>query len=465
VAASQTRVADPNGAPGLLSMKPAGKRGKSGDGWTRTTSGGSGPWGQYGAAGLMLRHVDDNGVERFLMVERGPGISDPGKWQFPGGAKEEKESFYEGASREVIEELGLKEADITGGRVHGTHTHEAKDVLVPGMHGGTVPWGYVSIAATVDKRLKPDLSTPHARAETSDFKWMTRDEIAALDTKGKLLKPLAGGALQQNVLSLFPPTSAAPSTVPRPGQVKARPPRLTGTPTVNAPTVKTHKLSLGRDLISDTTSRDKLRQDVKQARSKYAGKTADDRLAAIAAMQGFDDVPTVVTKAEFDDLLKSGDYIQVWRGVRGAGGGYRGPTRGGQVSSSKTAAQIQEEFRSGPAYYGKGIYGNGYYFSTDQSIASGYGDHTKGALLTALIPNKAKIENHNKVSRDAHSQGSSTSKAKGKSNEVATLWDEGRYAAAKGLDMIRIEPGKSSTGSGPNYVVLNRSVLIVQEEQ
>src|SRR5260221_10481473 len=130
------------------------------------------------------------------MVERGPGISDPGKWQFPGGAKDEKETFHEGAAREVVEELGFKATDLDAARVHGTHTAEVASVTVPGLHGGRVPWAYVSIAATVPTQLKPDLSTHHAQMETSDATWMTRSEIDALDRQGKLLGPLAGGKLQ-----------------------------------------------------------------------------------------------------------------------------------------------------------------------------------------------------------------------------------------------------------------------------
>lgn len=467
VAVNQSHVTDPAGTLGLLSVKPKSQRGKSGDGWTSTSSGGRGPWGQYGAAGLMLRHVDANGEERFLMVERGPGISDPGMWQFPGGAKEEKETFHEGAAREVVEELGFQESDLDTARVHGTHTKEVPSVTVPSLQGGKVPWAYVSIAATVDRQLMPDLSTPHAQQETSDAKWMTRAEIDKLDTKGKLLKPLAGGQLQQNILTLFP-SAPAQGVTARTNPLK-RPSRLRGTPTISAPKAVTHKPSTGRNLVSDTASRDKLRQDVKQARSKYSGKVADDRLAAIGAMQGFDDVPTVVTKSEFDRLLASGDYIEAWRGVRGAGGGVNQwrPGRGGAVTNSKTAHDVNEEFRSGPAYYGNGIFGNGYYFATDKSVAAGYADSSKGSLLRVLIPKKANIVAHSAIRSEAQASGSQRSKAKGNSHETATLWDEGRFAAAKGHDAIEIKSNMSSShvaSSGkPAFNILNRSVLIVEE--
>jgi 8-oxo-dGTP pyrophosphatase MutT (NUDIX family)/phage portal protein BeeE len=459
-ASAQTRVADQAGTPGLLKMKPAGQRGRSGDGWTRTTSGGSGPWGQYGAAGLMLRHVDPaTGEERFLMIQRGPGISDPGMWQFPGGAKEEKEDFYQGAAREVIEELGFQGSDLDSARVHGTHSHEVPAVMVPGLHGGQVPWAYVSIAATVDSQLVPDLSTAHARAETSDAKWMTRAEIDGLDQQGKLLRPLARGQLQQNVLTLFPP-SGGPGATGAAATVR-RPPRLKGTPKPKTP----HKPSKGKDLIPDQAAQDSLRAHIATVRKSYRGKTADERLASIGAMQGYDDTPTVVSKAEMDRLLATGDYIEAWRGMTGAWG-----------SRGKTAAQIHEEMRSGPAYYGTGVFGNGYYFSTKKSVARQYSDGTKNSILRVLIPKAAKTEVHSKVKRKADASSSSTRSTwgGGRSGDLGggTLRDEGRYAAAAGLDGIEI-PHSAGGGSmsashiagpgQPAYVWLNRSVLIVQE--
>jgi 8-oxo-dGTP pyrophosphatase MutT (NUDIX family) len=448
---AQTRVTDPTGTPGMFSVLPAAKRGQSGDGWTRTAAGGSGPWGQYGAAGLLLRHVDaTNGEERFLMIQRGPGISNPGEWQFPGGAKDEHEDFYQGAAREVIEELGFKAADLDSARVHGTHTHEAPGVTVPGIHGGQVPWAYVSIAATVDRQLVPDLSTHHARMETSDAQWMTIAEIEALDRKGKLLRPLAGGQLQQNVMSLFP---TGPAVRPKP--TTKRPPRLTGTPTVKTP----HKPSRGKDLVSDTTARDKLRQDVKHARKKYSGKAADDRLAAIAEIQGFDDTPTVMTKAEIDRLLATGDYIEVWRGVSGTYG--------------KTARQIQEELRSGPVYFGHGIFGNGYYFTADRAALTRnwnrYTDGTPGSVVRALIPRTAHTIQFNDARSAAHRIAQPYSRAKGRQHEDGTLYDEGRYAAARGYDMIEVPHGTSQashvTAPGKStWVIINRSVLIIEED-
>lgn len=443
-------------------------KGQPGDGWT-TTPGGKRVWGKYGAAGLLLMHQDPvTGERRYLMVQRGPAISDPGKWQFPGGAIDEKETFHEGGAREVIEELGFDKNALNNAQVHGEHTHS-----IPGSS-----WKYVSVAAQVPSMLKPDLSTHHARAETSDAKWMTEAEIRKLDTDGKLLAPLAGGKLEQNVLSLFPGTlpNKLGNVVARPGPVTRRQQRLHLPSGGRIPPQQfnawphPHKPSTGKNLVSDKTAIDKLRQDVKHARTAYDGKTADGRLAAIGAMQGYDDTPTVVSKKEMDRLLATGDYIEVWRGVRGAGG-YS--ARGSGSPGHKTAAQINEDLRSGPAYYGKGIFGNGYYFATQKSVAQQYADGSHGSILRALIPKSAVTALYPDMEREAHAASSQRSKAKGNTFEEGTLYDPGRWAAAKGIDGIEIQHHHTNKTGGwarhvarsgqPAFNWLNRSVLIVQE--
>lgn len=449
--AGQNRYPDPGGKPGLLTQ--AASKGASGDGFTRRANGSTGPWGKYGAAGIMLRHVDSSGVERYLMIERGPAISDPGKWQFPGGAIDSLETPHQGATRETTEELGFKTGALDSARVHGEHVFSVPAVKTPNGD-----WKYTTIAATVPTQLQPDLSTHHARAETSDAKWMTLDEIRKLDKNGKLLGPLAGGALERNVVSLYPTGGAATG---RPGPVTKKLPRLTGTPGAPKPATA-HKPSTGRNLLTDKTAIDKLRQDVKRERVKYDGKTADGRLAAIGAMQGYDDTPTVVTKSEMDRLLATGDYIEVWRGVRGGGG--------------KSAAQINEDMRSGPAYYGRGVFGNGYYLAGQKSVARQYSDVTRNSILRILIPKAAVIDTHEKMATEAASIATPHSQAKGGRFESGTLYDVGRYAAAKGVDGVRIDPigYQGARGMSSHHVSkkgqeaynwLNRSVLIIQEAE
>jgi len=462
----QQRYATP-----LKGLSKAANSGKSGDGWL-TLPGGRRVWGHYGAAGLLIKHTDPNsGEERYLMVQRGPAISDPGKWTFPGGASDSLETPHQGATRETIEELGLKDDQFKDALVHGDFTYS-----VPGS-----TWKYTTVAASVPTMFKPNLSTAHARAETSDAKWMTLDEIRALDKSGKLHHPIAGGQLEKNVISLYPSAGASAAgklgQIARPGPVTKRPNRLTmpaggrQAPANFNAWSKPHKESKGKNLVADKAAIDAMRQKVKQDRVLYDGKTADGRLAAIGAMQGFDDMPTVESKAEIDRLLATGDYIEAWRGVSGVGG-WSARSRGG--SGGKTAADINEEMRSGPAYYGKGIFGNGYYLATKRSVAQQYADGTHGSIMRILIPKAALTQTYDKVEKEAQANSSRMSKAKGAGYELSTFWDPGRWAAAKGLDGIEINPHHRAHGGGgashvaspgkPAFNWLNRSVLIIQKE-
>lgn len=459
----QVRYATP--LKGLFKAKDSGQ---SGDRWISLPGGGR-VWGAHGAAGMMIQHVDPNtGEKRYLMVQRGPAISDPGKWTFPGGASDSKETPHEGATRETIEELGLKDDVFKDALVHGDHTFS-----VPGS-----TWKYTTVAVQVPSMIKPNLSTAHARAETSDAKWMTLAEIQALDASGSLHHPIAGGKLETNVLSLFPQgaTGQTLGQIARPGPVTKRQGRLHMPPggrqapaSFNA-WPHAHKPSKGKDLIPDKAASDAQRQKIKNDRKLYDGKTADGRLAAIGAQQGFDDTPTVVDRKEIDRLLATGDYIEAWRGVSGAGGGWSARSRGG--SGGKTAADINEEMRTGPAYYGKGIFGNGYYLATQKRVAEQYSDHTHGSLVRILIPKTAITKKYDEVSKEAF-KNPRTSKVKGGSYDTSTFYDPGRYAAAKGIDGIEIEPHHVSPGGGARHVAapgrnafnwLNRSVLILQKE-
>jgi 8-oxo-dGTP pyrophosphatase MutT (NUDIX family) len=460
--AGQVRYATP-----LKGLAKAKDSGTSGDRWISLPGGGR-VWGAHGAAGLMLQHNDPNtGETRYLMVQRGPAISDPGKWTFPGGASDSKETPHQGATRETIEELGLKDDVFKDALVHGDHTF-----TVPGS-----TWKYTTVAASVPTMIKPDLSTAHARAETSDAKWLTLAEIQALDKSGSLHHPIAGGKLEQNVLSLYPAPGTKLGQVARPGPVTKRLGRLNlpsggrqAPATFNA-WPHAHKQSKGKDLIGDKTALDAQRQKIKQDRKLYDGKTADGRLAAIGAQQGFDDTPTVLDKKEIDRLLATGDYIEVFRGVRGAGGGYSARGRGSH--GGKTAADINEEMRSGPAYYGTGIFGNGYYLATQRRVATQYADGSSGSIARMLIPKSAVTKKYDAVKQEAF-KNPRTSQAKGGSSyESSTFYDPGRYAAAKGIDGIEINPHHMSPGGGAGHVAshgkpafnwLNRSVLIMQKE-
>lgn len=463
-ATGQTRFATPQ-----IGLSQSSNPGQRGDEWMTVKGSSTRVWGKYGAAGLLLRHVDPvTGEQRFLIAERGPAISSPGLWQLPGGAIESKETPKEGATRETLEELGFKEKDFATARVHGFHEKHVGNV----QGTPTGDWKYTSFAVDVDSQLPPDLSTAQARAETSDAKWMTLAEIDALDRRGKILGPLAGGQLQANIISLFP-TARGPVAVAAPGPVTRRQPRLApgqrGQHPANRPAAPAtpYKQRTSVNLVPDKLSQEALLTQIKDRRKSYRGKAADERLAVINNIQGNDRTPTVVSKAEMDRLLATGDYIEIWRGVKDAAG--------------KSAKTIAEEFRSGPDYGGLGIFGNGYYFAENKELGEYYagggwrgGSGGKEGLIRALLPKSALTISIADAKRESQRMPSSTTSSYQPSRAAmggGTLRDAGRYSAAKGMDAIKLSANDYRSGGGggshmvnkPIYNLFNRSILIVQE--
>jgi hypothetical protein len=136
---------------------------------------------------------------------------------------------------------------------------------------------------------------------------------------------------------------------------------------------------------------------------------------------------------------------------------------------------MQEEMRTGPAYFGTGIFGNGYYLATKKSVAKGYSDGTKNSMVRVLIPKTAKTDKYSTVERKAGAASSSVAhpfRGSGSGTGGATLRDPGRYAAATGLDGVEIPYNTYGVSGGaahiagpgqPAYLWVNRSVLIIQE--
>jgi 8-oxo-dGTP diphosphatase len=62
------------------------------------------------AAQVVVAAVIERGG-RILVSQRGPGVGQPGRWEFPGGKREAGESDEAALARELREELGI-EVDI-----------------------------------------------------------------------------------------------------------------------------------------------------------------------------------------------------------------------------------------------------------------------------------------------------------------------------------------------------------------
>src|SRR5579862_6600742 len=90
------RVAAPGdprapGAGGEGALRPARR---SGDGFVTVADGGV-RWGRYGAAGVLFRHVDGDGVAWLFLARRSPFCHRGGTWGVPGGALDDGEGALE----------------------------------------------------------------------------------------------------------------------------------------------------------------------------------------------------------------------------------------------------------------------------------------------------------------------------------------------------------------------------------
>lgn len=201
----------------------------------------------------------------------------------------------------------------------------------------------------------------------------------------------------------------------------------------------------------------------------------DPALALMAQEKGFDGQPKLVSPEEIDKLIAAG-APDLWRGVAGYNR---------ENQPRYTGDEAAESLLKGDYYAGKGTYGDGIYFisstDTDKSkdfpstgdrmaaavnFAGGYAG-SDGAVVHATLPPDAKIADFDAIHQEATSLYNAAAYQQGDedSHEAAVrhiLFDDGRYAMAKGYDAIKVSA--KETGTSPFYVILNRSALIAEDK-
>lgn len=184
----------------------------------------------------------------------------------------------------------------------------------------------------------------------------------------------------------------------------------------------------------------------------------DLMLGEIYRVQGFDGLPTLVSRAEMDTLEKNGALsYRVYRGV---------------ISPADTPSLFVENYRTGAYHPGTGIYGNGTYTATNREVAINYGAGFEGNILNMGISKDANIISHRQL-RIEHEAFIAETKprrdallntrgmTKEEKHELRLLDylkdDEGRFGAFKGYDGFSIPQG-----DGEYVIVLNRTVTYVE---
>ena len=134
----------------------------SGDGFV-VLADGSRRWGVYGAAGVLARHVDVEGIVWYFLARRSLHTHQGGSWAVPGGALDHGEEPVAAALREFAEEIGP-----FGAAYEVVEVHEDD-------HGG---WAYWTVVVDVPERFPvPDL----LGWETAEARWVAATDLATMD--------------------------------------------------------------------------------------------------------------------------------------------------------------------------------------------------------------------------------------------------------------------------------------------
>jgi hypothetical protein len=223
-----------------------------------------------------------------------------------------------------------------------------------------------------------------------------------------------------------------------------------------------------------------------QSGDKFVERDPDHALDAIYEMQGYHGRPRVASRTEMDELVGSG-WVEIWRGHAGSN------------TTIQEAQQRAEDYRSGDRHRaGRGIFGNGSYFGA-LSEARNYAkfDHVRyrevypgtnpeqadaedlafddpdspywAGLTRAVLPPDARVIDVADAKQfyletiGPELDLSASDPRAGMSSRGWTLADLGRASALRGYDAIRVPASYGAGRGGDFYVVLNRSILVVQE--
>ena len=202
------------------------------------------------------------------------------------------------------------------------------------------------------------------------------------------------------------------------------------------------------------------RQAYEAEKNRKNQSTGNGYLHAVQEMRGFNGKPKVVKKKDMDTLIKQGGHIELLRGLKDVGYGRK----------RVVAKELADDLKTGEHYPGYGIYGSGTYADSNkgnQNVASGaYSNFGSGAVVRMALPKDARIVKVSELEAKVpnHPDLFSGYSAAG-SGSRSECW-RGVQAALAGYDAIHMDGGSlshSNYGVG-FYVVLNRSKLVVQEE-
>lgn len=306
--------------------------------------------------------------------------------------------------------VGEQFAKYDGGPGSGNFNHEGR----PGEVGGSAPKGSADCTASVQKlsTLKDgfsNLTTWQQYVYLSKSGVIPNSELEAMKTGARSEAPETVNALKQYAEDYF----------------------------YNAEygrTVKSLECEM-RDEVAAMSpedarswAADSIRRELYDY-EQWANQDSDAQKIAIDL--GMVETPQVVSKDDFNKYVEESGATVCYRGVKNT------PDMSGASMLYQMAYNTQEN------YFGYGIYGDGLYFSTDQSTAVGYAHGSEAVAMCAIRPDAKVIECKSDEMKSAMRRLGTT--------------DYSVAAMCSGYDAIKVDRG----GSDDYYVVLNRAAMVM----
>lgn len=186
----------------------------------------------------------------------------------------------------------------------------------------------------------------------------------------------------------------------------------------------------------------------------------DERLAAISREQGFDSPARVVDAATLDKAVRDGGR-EMWRGVKT------------NRDLGLSPQDVHDQAATGPVHYGRGIFGNGIYFSDTAGVAATYGDNLffpQDSVRRSVLDPRARTITYGELAEKmARDKSTSSSKYQKRAKQLLESLAKARNTADMRMavetwqgsplsqtpeDMLRTDPGAWAMSRGFDAILV-----------